>query len=248
MAGTYLALGGNLGDVEDHFSRAISSLDQLPNSRVKTVSSIVTSLPVGTSAGAPFRNAVLNLETDLEPLELLKTLQSIENQFGRDRSVRWGPRPVDLDLVLYEDQILSLPELVVPHPACWYRRFVFEPMAEIASGVTHPVLQKTFGEILEHFDQTPLSIWFAGGTEKQRTGLINSLETQFPEMTFHDWFEYREENDLEPGLILWLGEDQDHELSIKELPLFPCVDLSGSGGKIEDRVREVVESTLPVQK
>ena len=147
----YVAMGGNLGDRETTFSKAIEALEAEPELRVRAASSVYETPPLGPEGQAPYLNAVIRVETGLAPIELLDCLQSIENRLGRDRgpdSVRWGPRVIDLDLLFYADRCLEEPRLVVPHVAAHERAFVMVPMAEIAGEWVHPRLGLTMGEIL----------------------------------------------------------------------------------------------------
>ncbi len=249
MTRTFIALGGNLGPVEQNFQQAVSLLNQLPGSQVIQVSTTITSQPVGASSGNLFRNAVLNLETDLEPLELLKSLQEIEASFGRDRSVRWGPRPVDLDIILYDEQVISLPDLIIPHPACWYRRFVLIPMAEIVPDVIHPVKKLSFLELKEWFEKKELHIQFAGGENQLRTKLIKELETEFPKIKFNDIKQVGSKLSEAPVLIIWLGENENQELTFEDLPEVSRLDLSGhqeaeKQEELFERIVEVIQSVI----
>ena len=128
-----IGLGSNLGDRQINLNGAISALGQVPGITVRQVSTFHETEPVGGPPGqGMFLNAVALLETDLEPLPLLHVLQEIEVQFGRQRTVRWGERTLDLDLLLFDDRIIDTPELCVPHPRMRTRRFVLEPLVEVA--------------------------------------------------------------------------------------------------------------------
>jgi 2-amino-4-hydroxy-6-hydroxymethyldihydropteridine diphosphokinase len=148
----HIALGSNLdskyGNSFQTLSAAAVHLERL--GRLVARSSIYETDPVGFRDQARFLNAAVALETQLEPLPLLRGLLAIEREFGRDRlrSMAKGPRTLDLDLLLVGDTIVSQPELTLPHPAMAKRRFVLAPLAEIAPQLTHPVYQKTVAELL----------------------------------------------------------------------------------------------------
>ena len=136
----YVALGSNLGDRRDHLERALQALRELPGVAVGRVSSFRETEPVGGPAGQDsYLNAVAELQTDLPPLDLFHLLLDVEQRLGRVRSRRWGPRTIDLDLLLYADVVCTTPELTLPHPRLHERRFVLEPLAEIAPDWRDPL-------------------------------------------------------------------------------------------------------------
>ncbi len=123
---------------------------------MQRVSSLFETVPLGGPAGqGMYFNAVAELETVLDPFELLRVLQQIEAQLGRVRTVRWGARTLDLDLLLYEDRIIETPDLKVPHPRLATRRFVLEPLSEIAPLAVEPVTKRTIAELLVELGQEP---------------------------------------------------------------------------------------------
>ena len=138
MVTAYIGLGANLGDRETNIEQALSELARL-DCRLLKVSSIYETAPVGFSDQPDFLNAVAEIETDLEPRELLAALDTIERRIGREETFKWGPRIIDLDILLYGDQILSEDNLEIPHPEMQHRAFVLIPLAEIAPEVKHPV-------------------------------------------------------------------------------------------------------------
>lgn len=128
-----VALGSNLGDRVGHLRFGLARLDEESTGRVVAQSQVFETDPVGgPDDQGPFLNMVVVVETDVEPLDLMARLLDIERETGRVREVRWGPRTLDLDILFYDDLVIESDDLVLPHPRYAERRFVLEPLAEVA--------------------------------------------------------------------------------------------------------------------
>jgi 2-amino-4-hydroxy-6-hydroxymethyldihydropteridine diphosphokinase len=143
----YLSLGSNVGDRVAHLRDAIARLESI--GRVVSVSSFYETEPVEVTDQPWFLNCAVGLETALTAEQLMARLLQIEQKMGRRRVQKKGPRTIDIDILLFDDLILDSPDVTIPHPAMQKRRFVLEPLAEIAAEARHPGIKKTIRELLE---------------------------------------------------------------------------------------------------
>lgn len=148
----YLGLGANLDDPRQQLSEALDRLNAAEEVEVTRVSTFYRNPPLGPANQPWYVNAAARLRTRLGPEELLRVLQQVEAAMGRVRGERWGPRRLDLDLLLYNGEVIFAPDLVVPHPEMHRRGFVLVPLAEIAPQAWHPVMGKSAGDLLSELN------------------------------------------------------------------------------------------------
>ena len=142
MNNVYLSIGTNMGEREHNLKLAVKILQDKINVKVKVVSSIYETAPVGYVDQPSFLNIAVLIETPNSALETLKICQSIENELGRIRDIRWGPRIIDLDILLFNNENIEVENLIVPHPRMFERAFVLVPLVEITSETSSEQFQK----------------------------------------------------------------------------------------------------------
>ncbi len=162
-----LSLGSNVGRRPDNLRRALRLLRADPGLRVVQVSRLYSTCPVGYTDQRDFLNGVVELRTHLSPRDLLRRLEGIEARLGKMTPFRNGPRRIDIDLALYGRRVIRSRGLVVPHPRMHRRRFVLEPLAEVAPRSVHPVLRRTAARLLAELGPgervRPWGAWMAAG-------------------------------------------------------------------------------------
>jgi 2-amino-4-hydroxy-6-hydroxymethyldihydropteridine diphosphokinase len=151
----FVGLGSNLGDREFLIRKAVEAMRDLPHTTVIRVSSLYDTEPVGEVEQPAFLNAAVWLETELKPRELLWHLLLVEKRMGRVRSQKWGPRPIDLDLLFYGDETRDEADLKIPHPEAHKRAFVLLPLLELDPDFIHPVTGETIRKLLKKLDPNP---------------------------------------------------------------------------------------------
>jgi 2-amino-4-hydroxy-6-hydroxymethyldihydropteridine diphosphokinase len=176
MAACLIGLGSNLGDRRANLDAAVVRLRQHAALHVLSVSQWRETPPAGGPPGQPqFLNCAALLETPLAPHDLLRALQQIETDLGRRRTERWGPRAIDLDLLLCGQVVLDTPALVLPHPRMAWRRFVLEPAAEVAGAMIHPTTGWSIARLLEHLNTVAPYVALAGAIGAGKTELAARL-------------------------------------------------------------------------
>lgn len=146
----YLSIGSNMGNREKHLHQALAALQNEPTIRQIRVSDFIETEPYGYTEQASFLNAAVELQTLEMPEGLLHILQRIEAEGKRERTIHWGPRTIDLDIVLFGDTIMQTETLTIPHREMHLREFVLQPLSQIAPWAMHPVYRRTVNELLEH--------------------------------------------------------------------------------------------------
>ena len=149
----YIGIGSNIGDKVNQCEKAISEILKVDRHKLLAKSSLFKTKPIGYTSQDWFVNGVIKIETDLEPLDLLRILKGIESRLGRTKTFHWGPRSIDLDILLFDESEIRMKELQIPHPLMHERQFVLIPLVEIDRYLVHPVLKKTIKELLEKIKQ-----------------------------------------------------------------------------------------------
>jgi len=149
MHKVYIGLGSNVGDKEKYLKDAIDKISMESNNKIRKQSSFIITKPWGYLDQEDFLNAVIEVETTLEPEELMDLLLKIEEELDRERTIKWGPRTIDLDIIMYDDLISSNEKVILPHPRMQEREFVLKSLNEIAPYLMHPVLNKRVFNLLE---------------------------------------------------------------------------------------------------
>ena len=179
MTRAYLGLGANIGNRRANLRLALRWLEGA--GRVVGVSSLYRSAAVvaeGEPPGPDFLNAACAVETELDAAGLLRAVKAIERAIGRRPAARWAPRPIDIDILLFGEEIIDTAELQAPHPLLATRNFVVLPLAEIAGEVPHPVLGRTIGELAEDVDFTGLEHLEEPGWEARETAESESQDEE----------------------------------------------------------------------
>jgi len=260
MPDCWIALGGNVGRVEETFHRALEMLHAAAGVELRAVSRFHSTRPIGPADAPPYLNAAAQLHSSHPPLSLLDLLQSIEDQLGRVRLQRWGPRTLDLDLLLYNGEMITHPRLIVPHPHLWYRRFVLDPLSEIAADIVHPVKGLPIRQLRTRLLSRPLDIAFAGGTGRLQADLRAIVQQEFPAVRCRPWGSVESEGaeaSAPPTLLLWLGAPPESPTGFDEglppllefsaLPVVPRLDLArlaAEGSGFADELRGVLRAAL----
>lgn len=149
----YVSIGSNMGERETHLQTAVQTLDARKDTSVERISKFMETEPYGYLEQDKFLNGMLELKTLLTPEELLDVIHEIEENAGRERTVRWGPRVLDLDIIMYDSLVLDTEQLVIPHVDMQNRDFVLIPLMEIAPSLRHPVLNKTVGQLRNELEK-----------------------------------------------------------------------------------------------
>jgi 2-amino-4-hydroxy-6-hydroxymethyldihydropteridine diphosphokinase len=233
-----IGLGGNTGDVAGTMQHALEALDLVDGVHVTAASSIYSTAPVGPDAGEDFLNAAACLETTCTAQRLLEHLKQVERALGRQPSDRWTSRRVDLDLLMLGTQVIETSRLSVPHRHMWYRRFVLDPLAEIAPDVQHPVFRISIIGLREALLERPLRLLVCGGCAEDRLA-VGSLLRQHGIESLGE----QDENNSQPLQIALPFEDYG------AAPTFagdarPAVTLSELPGTLLQAAESVVTAVL----
>ncbi len=159
---TYIGIGSNQGDKYSNCALAIENISSSQKNRLLQQSSFYLTKPWGYKEQGDFINAVIEIGTSLSPCNLLSFLQSVESNLGKKKNGKWGPRAIDLDILFYNNQMLKLPQLTIPHPLLHQRGFVLIPLKEIAPHLIHPVFNQTIPQLFDGLNDDKCALKLSG--------------------------------------------------------------------------------------
>jgi 2-amino-4-hydroxy-6-hydroxymethyldihydropteridine diphosphokinase len=217
-----VAVGGNVGDVRQTLRRAQTLVEQDGSVQNLRSAELFRSVAMGADAGDSFINSAWVFETSLEPLGLLDLLQRVENELGRTREVRWGPRTLDLDLIFYGDEVIDLPRLVVPHPHCWYRQFVLAPVVSLLPDSVHPSFGRTMRELSERLEAKPFVLGVGG--EPADDSSLAKVARQFPSVDVQRQNSRNDDELGEVSLAVWFGNEESQPKNPLWLRIAPEIE------------------------
>lgn len=160
----YIGIGSNLGDKLGNCLKAIGLIHEIPGCGLMAQSYFYRTEPVGVKDQDWYVNGVIGLKTGISAQNLLKALLAIEDNMGRERRGKWAPRTIDLDILLFGEEIINDEDLIIPHPYMHLRRFVLVPMVQLAPALAHPILGKTMAQLLEDFSDEGQAVIEMGGS------------------------------------------------------------------------------------
>jgi 2-amino-4-hydroxy-6-hydroxymethyldihydropteridine diphosphokinase len=205
MATSLLGLGSNLGDRQETLRAALTEINALPDVRLLRASETYVSQPLGGPPGqGEFLNAAAVIETRFPPLRLLDELKDIESRHGRQRAERWAPRPLDIDLLLYDNDVAETAMLTLPHPRMSFRRFVLQPAAEIAPRMLHPIIGWPVERLLLHLDAARDQVAIVSPSRALRRRVAEFLSECFAARSIDGPTFSTAEELWPPPLTLWL--------------------------------------------
>lgn len=182
----YLGLGSNLGDRETYIKKALHNIAQKPDIKITGQSNLIETPPLGGADQPDYINAVAAVKTTLSPVDFFNRLNETEKKLGRTRKKKWSSRPIDLDLLIFDSEVINTPRLTVPHPRMHLRSFVLKGLCQLAPGLIHPVMKVTVEELLQRLGgrsfvlnpQKPQLVSIAGNIGVGKTTLAKKLSTK----------------------------------------------------------------------
>ena len=246
MPKSLIGLGANLEHREKVLRDVVRQLEKLPHVNIVGLSRVYETTPVGGPDGqSVFLNAAVLIESNFKSPDLLTELHKLETAFGRTRDTRWGPRVLDLDLLLHDDVVSDSPKLTLPHPRMTFRRFVLHPACDVAADMIHPATGHTLGQLLTHLNQTPDYIILSGGLAAERSAIMKDVQRK---LTSHGINLHRKSKKYIPKCPesgMWLMSDLPEDIDILDSEIESNINLPKLHVSLEPLRRKDAESQTP---
>ncbi len=245
MPKSLIGLGANLEHREKVLRDVVRQLGKLPHVNIVSLSRVYETTPIGGPDGqSVFLNAVALIESNFKSSDLLTELHKLETAFGRTRDTRWGPRVIDLDLLLHDDVVSDSPKIILPHPRMTFSRFVLHPACDVASDMVHPATGHTLGQLLNHLNQTPDYIVFSGGLAADRSAIMKDVQRKLT--SYGIKLQRKSKKNIHKCLEsrTWLMSDRQEDVGILDSDIESNINLPKLYVSLEPLRRKDAESQM----
>ena len=246
MPKSLIGLGANREHREKVLRDVVRQLETLPHVNIFGLSQVYETTPVGGPDGQRvFLNAAVLIESNFKSPDLLTELHKLETAFGRTRDTRWGPRVIDLDLLLHDGVVSDSPKLTLPHPRMTFRRFVLHPACDVAPDMIHPATGHTLGQLLNHLNQTPNNIVLSGGSAAERTAIMKEVKRKLTPHGIKLHLNSEKNIPKCPESGMWLMSDRPEDVELLDSEIESNRNLPKLYVSLEPLRRKDAESPTP---